>query len=294
MSSLRHSLRTITVLAAFASAGALAQDPAILEGNGITVTASDLVAESQRLPAESRSTLMSRQHNVERMASNIYTRRVLAAEAVAEGLDKDPLVARQLQLARDKVLSDARLARLEAQATPSEEAVFKYAQDMYRADPKRFAQPERWRARHILVRGANKEEAKAKAEAILAELKGGAKFEEVARARSEDPGSAARGGDLGFFGPGRMVKPFEEAVRKLQPGALSEVVETQFGYHIIRLEEARPAGVPPFEEIKDALVQQARAKIVQDAIAAKMEQINATGKLDKAAAEAFAASNASK
>lgn len=119
---------------------------------------------------------------------------------------------------------------------------------------------EQRHARHILIKtDKNADEktvdaAKKKAEDLLSRLKQGESFEELAKKYSDDPGSAPKGGDLGFFGRGMMVKPFEEAVFTLQPHELSDLVKTDFGWHIIRLEEVRPAGLKPFDEVKDAII----------------------------------------
>lgn len=119
---------------------------------------------------------------------------------------------------------------------------------------------EQRHARHILIKTDKNadektvETAKKKAEDILARLKHGEAFEELAKKYSDDLGSAQKGGDLGFFGRGMMVKPFEEAVFALKPHELSDLVKSDFGWHIIRLEEIRPAGFRPFDEVKDAII----------------------------------------
>ncbi|MCX8145706.1 MAG: SurA N-terminal domain-containing protein [Azovibrio sp.] len=116
-----------------------------------------------------------------------------------------------------------------------------------------YTQPEERRASHILLTGANGDKAKARAEAeaLLAELqKHPGQFAELARKRSQDPGSASKGGDLGFFGRGMMVKPFEEAVFALKEGELSGLIESDFGVHIIQLTGIKPARVQPLAEVR--------------------------------------------
>lgn len=114
-----------------------------------------------------------------------------------------------------------------------------------------------YRASHILV------ETEEEAQSVIEEIEGGADFADVARARSTGP-SGPRGGDLGFFGEGAMVPPFEEAVQTLEPGAISDPVQTQFGYHVIRLEETRQTEVPPFEQLAPQLAQELQREVVQD------------------------------
>jgi len=130
-------------------------------------------------------------------------------------------------------------------------------QAYYDENPKEFETPEQAQASHILIKpvaDANdpneaKATAKAKAEQLLAQLKDGADFAELAQANSDCP-SAAKGGDLGLFGRSQMVKPFEEAAFGLQPGEMSDLVETKFGYHIIKVTDRKEARTRPFEEAK--------------------------------------------
>lgn len=117
----------------------------------------------------------------------------------------------------------------------------------------RFQQPEERRASHILVASEKigKDQAKAKAEALLQEIrKNPAAFADLAKKNSDDPGSAAKGGDLGFFGRGMMVKPFEDATFTLKDGEISGIVESDFGFHIIKLTGIHAAKEKPFAEVK--------------------------------------------
>ena len=126
--------------------------------------------------------------------------------------------------------------------------------EWYEGHKERYQQPEERRASHILIAAADKAEkakAKAKAEALLANIqKAPATFADLARKNSQDPGSAAKGGDLGFFGRGMMVKPFEDAVYKLKEGEISALVESDFGFHIIQLTGIHAAKEKPFAEVK--------------------------------------------
>ena len=136
----------------------------------------------------------------------------------------------------------------------------------YQARIAEFDLPERVRARHILLRvpGPASDEMKKglrqKAEWVLEELKGGAAFEDLALEYSGDPGSRDKGGDLGFFGRGRMVKQFEDVAFALEPGETSDVVETFHGYHIIRTEEKRPPEKTPLEDVREELARDLLAK----------------------------------
>lgn len=140
----------------------------------------------------------------------------------------------------------------------------------YEQNIKNYTQPEERRASHILVKAeksapaADRQAAKAKAEKLLAELrKNPAQFAELARKNSEDPGSAANGGDLEFFGRGNMTKPFEDAVFSLKKGQISDVVESDFGYHIIELTDLRGGQAQPFEAVRAQIEDDARKQLAQ-------------------------------
>jgi len=128
--------------------------------------------------------------------------------------------------------------------------------DFYQKNQDKFQQGPRVRASHILIGipqnadAATKQQAKAKADALLKDLKSGKDFAATAKANSQDPGSAPNGGDLGYFEPGQMVPPFEQAAFALKAGEMSEVVESQFGYHIIKVADRQDSRVVPLEEAK--------------------------------------------
>jgi len=125
-----------------------------------------------------------------------------------------------------------------------------------------FITPGQWKARHILIEVAQDaaadelEAVKKKVQEVLAKIKAGEAFEDLAKAYSDDIGSQKQGGDLGWFGPGRMVKPFEDAVKALKVGEVSEPVKSQFGFHIIKLDDSKPEVVRPFAEVRTELEQE--------------------------------------
>lgn len=147
-------------------------------------------------------------------------------------------------------------AAIAAQISVSDDDVKKH----YEQNKKRFSVEEQRRASHILITvnkkasDADKAAAKAKAEKLLAEArKTPSAFAKLAKENSQDPGSAEKGGDLGFFGTGAMVKPFEDAVYNLKDGEISDLVQSDFGYHIIQLTGIKAGSVKPFEEVKAEL-----------------------------------------
>jgi len=145
-----------------------------------------------------------------------------------------------------------------ALAAPTDAAVQAYY-DAHRAD--RFTAPEEIRARHILIKltpdadEKQRAEARKKAEDALDKLKKGADFAKLAQQVSEDPGSASKGGDLGLFSRGKMVPSFDAAAFALEPGGLSEIVESPFGLHIIKVDEKLPGGPKPLEAVRQEIVQ---------------------------------------
>jgi peptidyl-prolyl cis-trans isomerase D len=143
------------------------------------------------------------------------------------------------------------LAAVAAGVEVTEDALRNYYEQV---SAERYTVAEQRRARHILVEnGSDPAAAKAKAEALLARIRAGEDFAKVARESSDDPGSKEQGGELGWAGREAYVQPFSDALFALQPGQLSEPVVTQFGYHIIELEDVRPASQRPFDEIRAEL-----------------------------------------
>jgi peptidyl-prolyl cis-trans isomerase C len=208
----------------------------ITEGD-IAFAAEDLQQQLAQMPPEERRPFL---------VSILIDMKVMAKAAREQQLDQTETFKRRLQYLEEQALRRAYFVEtVAAGVTP--EAVQK-AYDAFVAD---FKPQEEVRARHILV--ATKEDA----EAIKAELAAGKPFEQLATEKSTDPSGTQNGGDLGFFTHGMMVKPFEDAAFALtEPGQVSEPVESQFGWHIIRLEEKRQSKPPTLEEVGPQLQQQ--------------------------------------
>lgn len=166
-----------------------------------------------------------------------------AQEARKEGLDKGEDGAR-LQLMQTSALAELAGRKLiEGQQPTEDEMKAEYAKQVAKM-PK-----QEYKARHILV------DSEAKANELIAKLKAGANFEQLAKENSIDP-SGKQGGDLGWFSPNRMVKPFSEAVEKLKKGEFTtEPVHTQFGWHVIQLEDTKPVTPPSYDAVKQQLGQ---------------------------------------
>ncbi len=210
------------------------------------------------------------------LLNNLAQTIALGEAARKNGLDKRKDIQTILELTVDNVLANE-LIREEViskiNVTESQ------AKDYYEKNLAQFKTPEEVRARHILIKVdksapvGDKNKARERAEGLLKKIRGGEDFTKLASEFSDDPGSKARGGDLGFFGKGKMVKPFDEVAFKLKPGEVSEVIETPFGYHLIKVEEKREEKVPPFESIKDKVKEKATEEIRTEKIREFLKQV---------------------
>lgn len=281
---------SVLALCALLGAAAAAADDAVLARSpeGVVVTTRDVLADVQRMPPDVRALVFGDVGRIAQQATNIAVMRSLAERARAEGLAEDPMIAAAMRQAADGVLGNALLARAAERVAVDRAAVERLALADYRSNPQRFRTEEEVRARHILIRGAD---AVAKAKELRTRLLApGADFAALAETHSEDPGSAARGGDLGFFARGRMVAPFEAVAFTLEPGTLSDVVESEFGAHLILVEERRPPGVRPFEEVRDTLVDRIVQRLQGEARAALVGPVQASVVPDLDALQAFSTS----
>lgn len=258
-----------TALLTVARAETAAGRSGVVAAYGDTVlTTQELAAEVQALPAKSRERFAASPKSRNTLVKELLVRRQIAERARQEGIVDDPAIRHRLRLLEERLLFEAYMRRAEAAAL-DEAAIEKMAYDEYRAYRDKFVTPGAVRASHILVRfGVDAKRDRAEADAllreILARLRAGEDFATLAREFSEDPGSARKGGDLGLFRKGRMAKPFEEAAFALrEPGDLSDIVETQFGLHIIRLSERRAAGQRSFDEVRDGLIAKNRERARQ-------------------------------
>lgn len=198
------------------------------------------------------------------MLNNLVQSIALADAARKKGLDKRKDIKEILELTINSLLANE-LVKEEVfnKAAVTDSQVKAY----YDKNLNQFKNPEQVRARHILIRTErtasveDKKKAREKAEEVLKKIKAGEDFAKLATDVSDDPGSKSKGGDLGFFPRGRMAKPFEESAFSLKPGQLSEIVESPFGFHIIKVEEKKAEEIPAFEGIQDKV----RTRALEDA-----------------------------
>ena len=253
---------------ALCTGAAAAQGVVLMQAGSTQVTDRDVHAELQRVPPEARAAAVARPGTMQTILKTLMVRRLLAQEAQASGLAATTDMQALLKIHEERVLSDARMLQIDAAGEPDEAALDAYARNKYQAESKAFEVPAQTHARHISLTGDG-DEPRAQAEKLLADIKGGASFEELAKAQSKDPGSAAKGGDLGFFAEGRMVPEFDAALKDMKPGEVSAPVKTQFGWHLIQLVERRPAGKRPYDEVRQDLQSEARTRILSEKRVAK-------------------------
>ncbi len=223
---------------------------AIVNGTSIPKTDFDAFLKDLLQGKQPPTDLTPEQKN--QVLDQLITMQLLSGQAVKDGLDKDPEVAANIDVIRMHILSDAESQKFLKGKEPTDaELHAEYDTDIAAMDKTEY------HARHILV--ADKD----KADAIIKKIKGGAKFEDVAKAESTD-NSKTSGGDLGWFTLARMVKPFGDAVKGLKKGEItSQPVQTQFGWHVIKLEDTRDVAPPPFDQVKPQVTKSLMQKRLQ-------------------------------
>jgi len=218
--------------------------------NGVVIPQSRVDAMNKELTAQGQPDTPERLAAVK---DELVNREVLARAAVKRGLDKNPDVSAQMEMARQAVLVRA-LFENEMKANPITDADL---QKQYETFKSQMGTNE-YKVRHILV------EKEDEAKAIIADLNKGGDFAKIAKDKSKDPGSKDNGGDLDWGPSARYVKPFADTVTKLPKGQTTTApVKTDFGYHVIRVDDVRPLKVPEFSELKEQFRQRAQQAQVQ-------------------------------
>ncbi len=255
---------------ASAAAGPEARpDTVIARVGGHTLHMSDLQEIAREMPPELRS--MPRNVLYPMLLDQLIDREALVLAARKEGLDKDPMVARQMESAANTALGNALVGRSLAPSINEAAIRARYEKD-YAGKPGETEV----HARHILVAS------EAEAEKVIAELKAGGDFAELAKKYSTDPGGA-QGGDLGFFKKGDMLPEFSAAAFALQPKQISDKpVHTQYGWHVIQVLEVKQDPAPTFaqmhDELRQKMIQEGVQKTIREALAGvKVEKFNLDG-----------------
>ncbi len=252
------ALAGLALLGAFS---AQAQNIAIVNGKAVPKSRMDALA--QQVARSGRQVTPEMQGQIR---DEVIAREIFMQEAQTRGLDATEDYKNQLDLARQSILIRELFSDYQKKNPVTDEEV--------KAEYDKFAAAnsgKEYRARHILV---EKEE---QAKAIIAKLKKGGKFEDIAKKESKDPGSGANGGDLDWASPSSYVKEFSDALVALAKGKTTDTpVKTQFGYHVIRLDDVREAQLPKFEDVKPQIAQQ----LQQQKMAKFQEELRAKAKVE--------------
>ena len=228
--------------AAPAPAAKAAEGKALYPQAQFDIVLKDRLAQGQQDTPELRNAIRE----------ELNTRELLAREARRKGMDKNAELKTQMDLASQTVLVRAYVSDW-IKANPVPEADLRKEYDAIRAQ----IGDKEYKVSHILV------DNEADAKEVIAELQKGAKFADLAKARSKDPGSKDRGGDLDWNAPANFVKPFSDAMVKAEKGKFTpQPVQTQFGWHVILVEDVRDAKVPSFDEVKPQLAQRLQAQML--------------------------------
>jgi peptidyl-prolyl cis-trans isomerase C len=249
----------VAVLATL-SINANAQNIAIV--NGKAVPSSRVEALKQQVARSGRPITPDVEAQIK---EEVIAREIFMQEAQKRGLDATEEYKSQIELARQTILIRELFAEFQKTSAVTDADV--------QAEYDKFVAAnggKEYRARHILV------ETQAQAEAILASLKKGGKFEDIAKKQSKDPGSGANGGDLDWAAAGNYVKEFSDAMVALNKGQMSAPVQSQFGFHIIRLDDVREAQLPALEDVKPQIVQQ----MTQQRMATFQQELRAKAKVE--------------
>lgn len=278
--SLRRAfvLASAILLLAAGTARAQDKDPVVAKVNGVEIRQSDLaLAEEEAGQLPPMSEAQKRDYLVTFMADML----LVSKEAEKKKLGDSAAFKKKLAFARNKLLMQSILEKAGKDAL-TEPAMRKVYDDAI----KEMGQEQEVRARHILVRAVAGDEkagkdAEDKIKGVIARVKKGEEFEKLAAEITEDPSGKANGGDLGFFTKEQMVPEFADAAFKLEKGQISEPVKTQFGWHVIKLEDKRTKQPPKFEEVKGQVEQYVVRKAQADLVtglrgSAKVEKMYKT------------------
>ena len=283
LSSLPLVAQETAPAAATAAPAAAAVDPNAIVAtiNGQNVTEADISLAEQDL-GQQFGNLPPEQRRAAALSSIIEIR-LMAAQAVEKGLDKDADFQRRLAFLDQRALHGELVEKEVAGKITDDEIRARYDKEIAAQKPVNEVH-----ARHILVK--TKEEA----DAIIKKLDGGDDFQKLANENTTDPSGKTSGGDLGFFGPGQMVPEFEKAALALEIGAYTKApVQTQFGWHVIKVEDKRSQQPPAFDAVKD----QVRSLLIREKYIELVKQVRTAGKIeitDPALKKAIDAIDASK
>jgi peptidyl-prolyl cis-trans isomerase C len=247
------------------AAPAPVKDPVVATVNGQQIRLSELEVAQQALPPQYRNVPLQAVFGA--LLDRIIDSKLVVADGRKNKVNEDPAFKKRMAFVEEQVTQDFWLQREIARKVTPDKMQARYEERLKSMPPE-----EEVHARHILV--ATEDEAKA----IIAELKKGGAFEKLAKEKSTDKASGAEGGDLGWFKKSDMVKEFADAAFLLKKGETSETpVKTQFGYHVVQVEDRRKAPPPSFEE----MAEQIREELAREAMTGMLDQLRSAAKIEK-------------
>lgn len=264
-------LAVMTVALALMASPAMAEekaaggDPVIARANGQEIHRSDMMNELKLMGPQAQQ--MPMQMLYPQLLQKMIMLKVVSGQGYAQKLQNDKEVKDRMKNAEEQIVADVYVRRAVQPKITDDKIKKRYDELAAKYKPE-----DEVRARHILV------PAEAEAKDLLKQLKDGADFAKLAAEKSRDTGSSKQGGDLGYFPRGAMVKPFADAAFGMKTGEVSEKpVKTDFGYHIIKVEDRRKSSAPPLAEVKDQIA----AQVEQELVAQLVKDLEAKAKIER-------------
>ena len=298
MRSIHFAALAVILLSAGAQCRAQSgpSDPVLVQNDGVKLYRSEYEAELLKLPADVRLGFADSPRRVNDLLTRLIVQKTLAAQARDRKIADDAAYAVRYRLEVDRVLAQLRVVDIEEQAAREFDAKSEQyearARELYAADRKKFEIPEQVSASHILfdIRKHSRDEGLKLAQDARQKIASGADFNQLAKQISEDPSASTSDGRLGFFGRADMDAAFADAAFSLKsPGELSAPVLSQFGWHVIKLEERRPAVLRSFADVRAVILGDLRRKYIDEKREAAIAAIrgNPALKVEQEAVEAL-------
>lgn len=256
------------------TAPSVLDNPVLVRGTSIEVRRQDFEMEKLSVPPDQRAQFSTNMERIQRTLERLTVNRALLQELRANGFDKEPSVVAELEHAMNQKLVSLYVARFSANVEmPDLEPALR---ERYKMNAATLTEPEKVRASHILIstKTRTKEEARARAEEVRTKALAGAPFADLVKQYSEDPSARRNNGDLGYFPASQMVPEFSKAAFAMtKEGQISDLVESEFGIHIIRYQDRLPQRTPTFEDVRQVYLEDAEREFRAQKLRQKLDQI---------------------
>ena len=258
---MKRLLAAAAFLAAFPHSAAAQGNAPLIEDGKVVVDSTDFHANLLRIPPERRGDVRTAYDRVATIVDGVFVTRSLAEKAREAGLDKDPLVQRRMQQVAEAVLADAYASRIEREVAALD--LEQRARELYRADASKYVTEDQVHLQHVLVnmQGRTRDQALERAAMVAQKAKAGEDFATLAEHYSDDASKAKNRGNLGMSSLKALVEPMRKAVQAMKPGQVSDPIETEFGFHVVKLVAAKPPEPMKFEAVRDEIVRVERARL---------------------------------